>query len=186
MGIQNGGTQSLLEMLFTREEVNLIHSIPVSTTNREDVCILRGTKSGCFSVKSDYHIQMELEGNGQPETSTRQENISVWSDIWRLKVPNVEKTFLWRTCHDILPTQKNLGRRNILEDTSCPLCGLDEETTMNILWQCPSAVDTWSVGSVRLQKFSTNGSGFAKLVEEIFNSSPQEEIFNRCPQGDYG
>jgi hypothetical protein len=57
-------TSDLLETLFIKEEVTLIHSIPVSTTNREDVCIWRGTKLVYFSVKSAYHLQMELESKG--------------------------------------------------------------------------------------------------------------------------
>ena len=59
----------LLETLFSKEEATLIHSIPVSTTNREDVCIWRGTKSGYFLVKSAYHLQMKLKSKGQAETS---------------------------------------------------------------------------------------------------------------------
>jgi hypothetical protein len=67
----------LLETLFTKKEVTLIQSIPVSTTNREDVCIWRGTKSGYFSVKCAYHLQMELESKGQAKTLTRQNTLSV-------------------------------------------------------------------------------------------------------------
>lgn len=84
---------------------------------------------------------MEMEASGLAETSIQQENGSVWHAIWNLKVPNVEKNFLWKACHDILPTRVNLKTKKIVEDPSCPLCGREQETTVHILWQCPSAMD---------------------------------------------
>jgi hypothetical protein len=39
-------------------------------------------------------------------------------------VPNVEKHFLWKASHEILPTCSNLFRRKIIDDPMCPICGL--------------------------------------------------------------
>jgi hypothetical protein len=55
-------------------------------------------------------------------------NSDIWKVIWNLKVPKSEKHFIWRTCHDILPTQDNLMRRKIVRDPLCPICGLEVET----------------------------------------------------------
>jgi hypothetical protein len=82
---------TLLGAIFTQEEVSLIQSIPVSASNREDVCIWRGTKAGIFSVKIAYHLQMELDGYELAECSTRGEDSRVWQDLWALNVPNVGK-----------------------------------------------------------------------------------------------
>ena len=38
----------------------------------------------------------------------------VWKKLWRLEIPNVEKNFLWRACHDILPTRENLLKRKVI------------------------------------------------------------------------
>jgi hypothetical protein len=55
-------------------------------------------------------------------------NSDIWKVIWNLKVPKSEKHFIWRACHDILPTQDNLMRRKIVRDPLCPICGLEVET----------------------------------------------------------
>jgi hypothetical protein len=95
------------------------------------MCVYGVIKSRIFSVKSAYHLQMELEVHGQAETSTQQDNVTVWHAIWDLKEPNMEKK--WRACHNILPTQRNLEMNNIITNPSCPLCGLEQETTKHIL-----------------------------------------------------
>jgi hypothetical protein len=135
----------LLETLFSDEEVQLILSLPVSSTNREDVCIWRGTKNGNFSVRSAYYLQVELDNRGLADSSSSKDYYLVWRKIWGLEIPKVEKN-LWRACHEILPTRKNLKRRNITEDPLCPISGLEEETALHILWECPSARDAWGVG----------------------------------------
>jgi hypothetical protein len=70
-----------------------------------------------------------------------------------LPIPNAEKNFLWRACHEILPTKASLFRRKVTIDVLCPICGLGEETCFHILWDCPSAKDVWG-GS--LKKFQKN------------------------------
>jgi hypothetical protein len=51
----------LLACLFSKEEIDKIHTIPISCTNQEDTFIWRGTKNGTFSVRSAYHLQKELK-----------------------------------------------------------------------------------------------------------------------------
>ena len=51
----------LLSQIFTRKKVDLIQAMPVSSTTNEDILVWRGTKTGSFSVRSAYHIQLELE-----------------------------------------------------------------------------------------------------------------------------
>jgi hypothetical protein len=109
----------LLEQLFSREEVLLIQSTPVSATDQEDILIWRGTAKGIFSVRSAYHILKEQELVSRAEGSASTSTKGIWHLIWQLNIPNVEKHFLWRACHDILPTRVNLCARKIITD---PLC----------------------------------------------------------------
>jgi ribonuclease HI len=166
----------MLKNLFAEEEVNLILSLPISVSNQGDKQIWRGTKNGFFSVKSAYFIQKELERKEEAESSARRGISRVWQEIWKLRLPNAGKIFLWRACHEILPTWVNLYRRKIVEDALCPLCGREEETVLHVLWQCPSTADMWSVGCRKLQKWSSNGRDFLHLVEKAFNKCEPEEI----------
>jgi hypothetical protein len=158
----------LLENLYSEEDAKIILSLPISFTNREDVCIWRGSTSGEFFVCSAYYIQNELENRTAAESSSSKGQKTVWRNIWGLRVPNVEKKFLWRACHEILPTRKNLQRRKIIEDPLCPICGLEEETVLHILWECSLARNVWGISDVKFQKCSSLGMRFLEVVEEIF------------------
>lgn len=129
----------LLENLFDKEEVRLIQSIPLSSINQSDTLIWRGTTNGLFSVRSAYYIQQELEATSPAKCSHQAGKREVWRDIWALPIPNVEKNFLWRACHNLLPTRSNLFKKKIVVDPLCPLCGAEAETGYHILWDCPSA-----------------------------------------------
>jgi ribonuclease HI len=174
-GATNWWKIPLLEQLFTKEEVQLILTIPVSVSSQADVCIWRGNKNGLFSVKSAYYIHMEMEKKGLAESSSNGGRSTVWKQIWDLKIPNVEKNFLWRACHESLPTRYNLFRRKIVEDPLCPICGLDAETALHILWQCSSARDVWCVGPKKLQKNSDSGLEFLQVVEGVFAACSWED-----------
>lgn len=137
---------------------------------------LRDSKNGDFTVRSAYYLQKDFERRGMAESSITPTHSKVWSKIWGQKAPNVVKNFLWRACHEILPTKKNLQQRKINEDPLCPVCGLEEETTRHILWECISARDVWCMGRIKFQKSSNNGPDFLAIVEEMFSRCQPEEL----------
>jgi hypothetical protein len=95
-----------------------------------------------------------------------------------LKIPNAEKNFLWRACHESLPTRQNLKWRNIIDDASCPFCNMEDETAIHILWQCPLAKDVWCVGPKKLQKSMEEGKNFKGVVEAVLEKcSPEDMAF---------
>lgn len=146
----NGDTgewnQRLQSQIFTPQEVQIITFISLSSTNQLAQLVWRGSELGLFTVRSAYHMQKELEEQTQAGGSTRKGESEVWWTLWKLTLPNAEKIFLWRACHDILPTRDNLRRRKILNDRMSPICGLEAETPFHILWDCPSARDVWGAG----------------------------------------
>jgi hypothetical protein len=168
----------LLNRIFTREEVNLIQTLSVSSSNNDDILVWRGTKTGMFLVCSAYYIQLELDSRNVAASSNHIGTSKIWTSIWELKIPNAEKLFLWKACHDILPTKVNLCKRKIIDDPVCPLCEREAETVLHVLWQCPAAMDAWSTGYNKLQKRSSNlGNNFLQVVENIFLQCDVEEIW---------
>jgi ribonuclease HI len=165
----------LLELLFIREEIKMIQSIPISSTNRSDTIIWRGTANGIFSVRSAYYIQQDLDTQTMAGTSNPEGKQEVWRKLWALPVPNVEKHFMWRACTDSLPTRENLVKRNVIMDSKCFFCELEVETCSHILWQCPSARDVWSMGPPKIQKSTITGPDFMQIVESIFDDCSEEE-----------
>jgi hypothetical protein len=166
----------LLEQVFSDEEKRAIQSIPISATNQADVLIWKGTAKGTFSVRSAYHIQKEKELTDKAESSVRPRKSTIWDKIWKLQITQTEKLFLWRACHECLPTRDNLCYRKIITDPSCPICMRETETTFHALWQCPSASDVWAAGGKTFQKSHFEGPNFIRVVEGMFNKCDQAEF----------
>ncbi|XP_059442009.1 uncharacterized protein LOC132174357 [Corylus avellana] len=92
----NGDTKwwdsTLLETIFTKEEVHLIQSLPVSHFNREDVRVWRGTNTGLFSVRSAYYIQMETDAQGVAASSSLEDPLCPLCG----RAPETVSHILWR------------------------------------------------------------------------------------------
>ncbi|XP_059458992.1 uncharacterized protein LOC132188495 [Corylus avellana] len=63
-----------LEQLFSPEEIQAIMTIPISCTNKADVLIWRGTKTGSFSVRSAYFIAKSMEVRARASSSIGAQN----------------------------------------------------------------------------------------------------------------
>ncbi|KAB2633992.1 hypothetical protein D8674_036634 [Pyrus ussuriensis x Pyrus communis] len=50
----------------------------------------------------------------------------------------------WRLYMDIIPSRANLVKRQIISDSSCVLCGCENEIGVHILRDCPCAACVWS------------------------------------------
>lgn len=66
-----------------------------------------------------------------------------WNGIWKLKVPNKVRHFMWRASSESLPTNSNLFKRHILSDSSCSLCEDHPEDVLHCLWLCDYAKCVW-------------------------------------------
>lgn len=130
--------------LFWKEETDLILSLPMSMCGAKDKLTWWLARNGIFSVKSAYFLKNLRRRNSRSEPSNSSTSNQLWKKQWKLKVPSSVQHFVWRICHDILPTKSNLKRRNIINQAICPICEHEEETSIHILWKCPSASDVWS------------------------------------------
>ena len=114
-------------------------AVDTSGANKfEDALIWRGTANGVFWVKSAYHMLKEWEERNKAVGSSGGRTSTLWGQLWKLQIPNIEKHFLWRACNEILPTRVNLCSRRVTINPNCPICEKEEETTFHILWQCSS------------------------------------------------
>ncbi|KAL0412615.1 UNVERIFIED_CONTAM: putative mitochondrial protein [Sesamum radiatum] len=107
--------------IFWPEDSELILSLPLSRTGEEDVWVWHYTKNGMFSVRSAYHLACELED--RPCSSDREPRDHWWwRKLWQASLPNKIKVFIWRVCHNALPTGVNLAKRLRDSPGECPLC----------------------------------------------------------------
>jgi hypothetical protein len=121
---------------FNIEESATISRIPLSSYKQPDTLIWRGTTIGEFTVWSAYHLEKEVHDHMIEEGSTSKGCSGIWKLIWSLNLPNATKMLFWRACYIILPTKENLLKRGIVKEPFCPICGLDVESLVHILWSC--------------------------------------------------
>jgi hypothetical protein len=61
-----------------------------------------------------------------------------WKLVWSLPAPSMLKNFVWKVCHNFIPTRENLFQKSIVDDPMCPLCQGAFESICHTLWSCPS------------------------------------------------
>jgi hypothetical protein len=165
----------LISNIFLEDEAKMIRSMPLSPFPVEDRLIWRGTRNGVFSVRSAYFLEMENLISQRGSSSSPEKRME-WKECWNLNVPNVTKHFLWKALQNLLPTRENLAKKGVLRDTSCPICGLEEETVLHIIWSCPSSKDVWGGGLIKLQKSGGEGNCFKGVFGAILEKCTNEEI----------
>lgn len=68
-------------------------------------------------------------------------------------IPAKVKNFLWRLFHNSLPTKANLYGRKIVNNNLCPLCQLELETSIHLLWNCRASNDIWAASPIPTHKW---------------------------------
>lgn len=148
--------KQVVEEVFVQRDVELILSVPLSTTGLADKCIWKDTNSGEFIVKSAYVIAKDLV---QLRRATRsggqsrgvEEDAYIWKKVWHMRAPTKIKMFLWRRLHDIVPVNRALTQRHLPVDPICSLCGMARETPSHMLLNCVRASKVWVLSPFRLR-----------------------------------
>uniref|UniRef100_A0A2N9I518 Reverse transcriptase domain-containing protein n=1 Tax=Fagus sylvatica TaxID=28930 RepID=A0A2N9I518_FAGSY len=84
--------------------------------NRE--LIWHATRDGNFTVRNGYHLLLKDSRTSNPECSRQGEPDPVWKTIWAACVPAKVRTFLWKVCHESLPTKAGLFRRKVWQSSN--------------------------------------------------------------------
>jgi hypothetical protein len=161
---------------FRPDEAATITNIPLSPFQPKDRLIWRCTKNGEFSVKSAYHLGMSMRAMEKAGSSGSNKTGDLWKTCWSLNVPYAVKMYVWRACHNLLPTKVNLFKRGVCEDKVCPICLHEEETVAHVNWGCPAANDVWGSSRMKLQKSNCDRSDFLQIFSEVSSKCNKEEI----------
>jgi len=120
-----GWNYALIDNSFSAYVANIIKNISLCRSLPPDKIIWNGTLNGVFSVKSAYHIALDLLRRKNGECSSSSGSSEFWKKIWAVKAPNALKKFLWRACQNVLPTKQNLLRKGVVDNDLCPCCQLE-------------------------------------------------------------
>ena len=100
--------------------------------NAEDIVFWRLEKNRKFSVKSLYN-SLTIDDSGPSHNS-----------IWKGKVPQKIKTFIWLMTNNAVLTKDNMIKRKLLGDSNCMFCS-QPETVDHLFFTCPVAKVIWGV-----------------------------------------
>ena len=140
-----------MDDIFLPFEAQRIKSIPLYVTDQEDYLSWPRCKLGSYPIKIGYQLLCESEMNSLPSSSDLEVIKRFWKYIWRLKVPNKEKVFLWCACSRALSTKVNLQKRRVVDNSPCDQCGCMAEDEFHALWDCEKVREEWvpAFGEVR-------------------------------------
>ncbi|KAJ1412101.1 Ribonuclease H superfamily [Sesbania bispinosa] len=123
---------------FSAADVNRILSIHLSRLDREDSLIWKLSKDGRYSVKSAYyHITENMVDNSHYKVQ------GDWKTLWKLKVPNCVKLFLWRLLRGCLPTRMNLQCKGVSCPATCAFCESALENEWHVFFGCMNSIACW-------------------------------------------
>lgn len=153
---------------FLAHEAEAILSLPLSARLGPDIAVWHFRKDGKSTVKSGCWLasdwQNVIEGSVGSNGSLNRTEATVWDIIWKLKVANKVKVFLWRACHDFLPCAANLSRRHIGTNAVCFRCDKEDESTIHCLWNCDFAKKVWKFSFLKGVYKSWKGPNFITLL----------------------
>ncbi|KAL0345437.1 UNVERIFIED_CONTAM: hypothetical protein Sradi_4375000 [Sesamum radiatum] len=114
--------EELVRQVVDGDDAELILDISLSRIGSPDVVIWHYTQKREFSRLLEYYLS----------TCT----------------PPKVRNFVWRVCHEALPTALNLAKRCSTVDTRCSVCLEVDESLMHVLLHCSFARQVWALANV--------------------------------------
>ena len=103
-----------------------------------------------------------------PSSSSLAYDHVVWKKIWKMKVPNKIRHFIWCAAKDLLPTKANLKARHVPVDDVCEGCGDYSELRLHSLWLCDQAQAVWMLGPEFQFLIRKGCRSFIELLKHLF------------------
>ena len=161
--------------MFAPHEVEVIEAIPLARTTSEDTLYWPWTQSGKYSCKSGYRFLKHEYGQVEEAESTTGET-SFWKKVWALRIPPKTRNFIWRACHNSIPTKENLLRHCVSDNAFCDRCSCNVESTTHALWTCNELSLIWSSEEWSFRS-NTSFISFKELLSRVHTNHENPELF---------
>ena len=134
-------------------------------------------KTRSYFVRSGYQLLCEVETIGALLGSTDEGVKRFWKSVWRLKVPNKVKVFLWRACSGAFPTKVVLHKRKIVEDKLRDQCLVEVEDEVRAIWSCDCIREVWETPFATTRMTNPRMNSMCDLVSFILEETRELEKF---------
>jgi ribonuclease HI len=127
---------NVLKELVDSNSLEAIEKIIIPLQPLQDKLIWTLDPCGIYTVKSAINCCLT------PRTSYNPAD-SLWKQLWKLKMHERLKVFLWRMGSNALPTKQRVFQRTGYSDPMCPLCGVEEESYSHLFLHCQMIKPIW-------------------------------------------
>lgn len=116
-----------------------------------------------------YSVAVEVSRAhaGLQDLGVQQVNDPLWKQVWKIRVPNKLKVFLWKALHDGLAVGENLARRIPHCNPQCPSCQGAGETAMRLFSGCSMSRQVWLLLPLALRSEATPGVNFLEWWKNL-------------------
>ena len=137
-----------IRVLVDPHDMKLIESIPLSRIQRIDRDGCHFTKSGKYTVKSEYQVERIYPDRVRPPLLIGPTVDISKAFCWKIRCPPKLKYFLWQLVTWCTTVKKNLQGRWIQGDICCARCGAHEESVNHVFFECPPALQVWTLSKI--------------------------------------
>ncbi|XP_060974235.1 uncharacterized protein LOC133039370 [Cannabis sativa] len=131
ISLGNDWNSEMVFQLFGEELGTRIMNIPRIPFPHMDQVFWKQNQVGNFSVRAAYNTAIMDRIEPQEE---------VWKWIWKGGIHPRISVFLWRALSEAIPTKNRL---HFLQDKTCNLCGVEDESACHTLWKCSFSKAIW-------------------------------------------
>ncbi|KAL0358068.1 UNVERIFIED_CONTAM: putative ribonuclease H protein [Sesamum calycinum] len=166
-----------IDNLFWHDDAAVIKAIPIGCFSSLDTQVWHYNKNGSFNVKYAYHIACRLPSlrNNQVLGHSSEKKMN-WNAIWKARVPNKIKVFLWRVCKEAIPTTSNLIRRTCDVKPVCTMCGAPYEDSKHALLKCFFARQAWALADLPWAIISQWRDGMEDWIDHVRKGLERDEF----------
>jgi len=128
----------LIKGIFNAHDREAISKLSLLNREKEDKLIWKFNSKGSYTVKLAYKYAME--------TLVDKEEYRIpgeWTSMWKMKIPQKIKVFLWRALQGVLPTRMRLQDKGVPCTDSCPFCQTNYENDWHVFIRCEEAKSIW-------------------------------------------
>lgn len=123
----------LIKDSFIPADAEEILSIPLGGQNRKDEVVWALDSKGVFSVKSAYHLAVQLNSANEASGSHVSGQKGKWRKIWKLNIPPRTRVGVWKIMKNYIPSKQNLIGKGLDINPGCSFCRSKLETLVHML-----------------------------------------------------
>jgi hypothetical protein len=150
-----------IESIFNSRDRGEISKIATRYMVGEDMHVWKFSTHGSYTVKSAYRYAMDTLINNEEYKKPGD-----WMQIWRMKIPQRVKIFVWRIVRGCLPTRDRLQQKRVQCTDLCPHCESTYENEWHLFVSCCKAREVWLQAGLWdvVNNLSTSAVGFSELI----------------------